>query len=222
VAAKPTVTPPAELPRVCSGDAKDCYPPEDFVQLLCQKKYSGVALRMFERTAPWQRGYVKVKDVAAVNLHGGPVAATRLEFLEEVVLLRQRPAGRREKLADMPPNYDVLRFDGTCAMLAQDEFMTKKPVLPPRYAPFVWSQIDPTLRRALSEDAKVEKARLSQTEVCHGSMLTGGSVACKDATQQLARAILSAAGSTAILPLPGELPRWPDPQATARMDRTLR
>jgi hypothetical protein len=178
---------------------------------------------MFEKRAPWQHVYVKVKDVAAINSHGGPASPARLEFLEEVVVLRQRPNKYREMVADMPNSYDVLRFDGTCATLAEDEFMTKKPVLPPRVAPFVWSQIDPGIRRALTADAKVEKARLNQTEVCHGSVLTGGSGACKDATQQLARAMLAAVNETDALPLPAELPAWPSSdETTARVDRALR
>jgi hypothetical protein len=190
--------------------------------MLCQKKYSGVAIKMFEKAAPWQHGYIIVKDVAAVNSHGGPVANTRLEFLEEVVVLRMRPNKYREMVADMPTSYDVFRFDGTCATLAEDEFMTRKPVLPPRYAPFFWAQIDPAIRRALSQDSKVDKARLNQTELCHGSILTGGHAACKDATQQLARAILSATSNGSVLPLPDELPPWPvSSDATARIDRDV-
>ena len=211
----------ADLPHLCSGAGKDCYPPEDFVRLLCQKKYAGVAVKMFEKTAPWQHGYIKVKDVLAHNSHGGPNANTRLEFLEEVVVLRERPNRYREMVADLPTSYDVFRFDGTCATLAEDEFMTKKPVLPPRYAPFVWSQIDPVIRRALAQDPKVEKARLAQADLCHGSILTGGSGACRDATQQLARAILRVSVNGSPLPLPGELPQWPSiPDPRVRADST--
>lgn len=214
--------PRAELPQQCTGSGKECFPPEDFVSLLCQKKYPGVAIKMFEKSAPWQRGFIKIKDVAPVNSHGGPTASTRLEFLEEIVVLRMRPNKYREMVADMPNSFDVLRFDGTCATLAEDEFMTRKPALPPRYAPFVWSQIDPTIRRALSKEPKVEKARLDQTELCRGTILTGGSGACKDATQKLARAILAAISQGATLPEPDELPDWPRvSEATARIDRTI-
>lgn len=200
------------------SEGKDCYPPEDFVHLLCQKKYPGVALKMFAKNAPWQHGFIKVKDVAAHNAHGGPSANTRLEFLEEVILLRVLPNRYREMMSDRLTIYDVFRFDGTCATLAEDEFMTKKPVLPPRYAPFVWSQMDPVIRRTLSQDPNVEKARMNQTELCHGSILTGGNKACREATQQLARAMLNAATNGPALPLPEDLPEWPtirESQATA-------
>jgi hypothetical protein len=218
-------TPPADLPHLCTGAGRDCYPPEDFVGLLCQEKYSGVAIKMFDKSAPWQHGYLKVKDVAAVNSHGGPNANTRLEWLEEVVVLRLRPNKYRQMVADMPQSYDVLRFDGTCATLAEDEFTARRPPLPylPRYAPFVWVQIDAAIRRALSQDMKVEKARLNQTELCHGTLLTGGSGACREATQQLARAILSAINSGSTIPLPDQLPRWPTiSEATAQAEGSER
>jgi hypothetical protein len=211
--------PKARLPELCTGEGKDCYPPDDFVRLLCQRKYPGVALKLFDKSAPWQHGWVTVKDTAAFNSYGGPSAATRLEFLEEFIVLRLRQSKYREMVADMPVSYDILRFDGTCATLAADEFMTRKPVLPPRYAPLVWSQIDPAIRRDLSQDAMIERARINQTEACHGSLLTGGQVACRDATLKLARAIVNAVKSGLALPVPDELPRWPEvSNATARAE----
>jgi hypothetical protein len=217
--------PAAKLPQLCTGTGKGCYPPEDFVGLLCQEKYSGVAIKMFDKAAPWQHVYLKVRDVAPVNSHGGPTASTRLEWLEEVIVLRLRPNKYRQMVADMPQSYDVLRLDGTCATLAEDEFTTRRPPLPylPRYAPFVWAQIDPAIRRALSQDVKVEKARQGQTELCLGTILTGGSGACREATQQLARAILNAVNNGSPLPLPEELPEWPSiSEATARAENSTR
>ena len=201
---------PAVLPSSCAGLNKDCYPPQDFVRTLCKKKYPGVAIVMFNKTAPWQHAYVKVKDVAPFNSLGGPSAPARLEFLEEVILLRQRKPSRQQQqmMMDLPLSYDVLRFDGTCSTLAEDEFMTKKPYVRPRYAPIIWQQIDGRIRQVLAQNSKVESAVDAQEAACHGTFLAGGGEPCKDATQQLARAIIAALSDGIELPLPSVMPAW--------------
>lgn len=198
----------AELPRNCTRDGRACYPPQEFVRALCKKKYQGVAIAMFEKGTPWRHAYIKVKDVAPVNSLGGPNGFARLEFLEEVLLLREREIKQRQMIVDVPNSYDVLRFDGTCATLAEDEFMTKKPYVRPRYAPVIWQQIDAPLRQALTQIPKVDQAADAQTQACRGSFLAGGGEPCKDATQQLARAIVAALGEGLELPPPTNLPAW--------------
>jgi hypothetical protein len=198
----------AELPHNCNREGGACFPPVDFVRALCKKKYPGVAIAMFEKTAPWKHAFVKVKEVAPVNSLGGPTAHVQLEFLEEVLLLRDREVKQRQTIVDVPNSYDVLRFDGTCATLAEDEFMTKKPYVRPRYAPIVWQQIDAGMRQALTHSSKVDQAAEAQTVACRGSFLAGGGESCKGATQQLARAIVTALGEGLQLPLPSNLPSW--------------
>jgi hypothetical protein len=205
----------ADLPRSCADEGDVCYPPEEFVRALCKKKYQGVAIAMFQKGAPWKHVYVKVKDVAPVNSLGGPSSFSRLEFLEEVLLLREREFKQRQMIIDMPNSYDVLRFDGTCATLAEDEFMTKKPYVRPRYAPVIWHQIDAPLRQTLTEIPKVDQAAEAQTSACRGSFLAGGGEPCKDATQQLARAIVAALSDGLELPLPTNLPKWSVAQSAA-------
>jgi hypothetical protein len=206
-----TVSPSAtaELPHSCSGSRKDCLPPLDFVRRLCKKKYPGVAIVMFNKTAPWQHAFVKVKDVVPFNSLGGPSAHTRLEFLEEVLLLRERELKKQqaEMIMDLPVSYDVLRFDGTCATLADDEFMTRKPYVKTRLAPIIWQQIDGRIRQALAQYSKVEVAVNAQEAACHGTFLAGGEP-CRDATQQLARAIRAVLSDGVELPLPSQIPDW--------------
>ncbi len=198
----------AKLPRNCMREGGACYPPVDFVRALCKKKYPGVAIAMFEKTAPWKHAFVKVKEVAPVNSLGGPTAHVQLEFLEEVLLLRDREVKLRQSIVDVPNSYDVLRFDGTCATLAEDEFMTKKPYVRPRYAPIIWQQIDADMRQALTQSSKVDQAAEAQTMACRGSFLAGGGEPCKDATQQLARAIVTALSEGLQVPPPSNLPSW--------------
>jgi hypothetical protein len=210
-AAVETERPPLrpELPRRCVSDRKPCVPPPDFVEVLCRKKYPSVALAMFAKSAPWQHVFVKVTDVAPRNALGGPAGDTRLEFLEEVVVLRERAfqTGAMEMTAP-PKAYDVLRFDGTCAILAEDEFMWTRPPVRARYAPVVWQYLDPPMREVLSQSNPVDQAREGQHDACRGAFLGGGGSACKAATQQLARAIATALGRGVALPVPNSLPAW--------------
>jgi hypothetical protein len=199
----------AELPRNCSNDSKFCSPPEDFVRALCKKKYPSVAIALFERNAPWRHAYVKVKDVAPVNSFGGPAAHTFLEFLEEVVILREREIKQHSVIQELPNTFDVFRLDGTCATLAQDELTTKKPVIRPHYAPIIWQQLEEGIRQALSQNQKVDQAAEAQTLACRGSFFAGGGEPCKEATQQLARAIIAAVDEGLELPAPVNLPTWP-------------
>jgi len=203
----------SELPRSCSGSGRRCVPPEDFVAALCQGKYPSVAVAMFEKSAPWQHVYVKVADVAPINVHGGPTGETRMEFLEEVVVLRRRVIRYGEMEVSMPDAYDVLRLDGTCASLADDEFMSHRPALRPKYAPIVWQQIDGAMREVLVQKPQVDQARDGQYRACRGSFLGGGGVECREATLKLARAIMTVLGQGVTLPAPHSLPEWSSPTA---------
>lgn len=199
----------AELPSACSGSGNGCYPPVEFVRTLCKQRYPGVAVVMFNKSAPWRHAYVKVKDVAPFNSLGGPSAHTRLEFLEEVVLLRQRqPSKQQMMIQDLPVTYDVLRFDGTCATLADDEFMTRKPVVAPHYAPVIWQQIDTRVRLALAQNQKISEAAEAQNMACQGTFLAGGGETCRDATRRLTRAIMIVLSEGVELPMPSKVPAW--------------
>jgi len=205
--AEPVPAPPS-LPEHCTGDNEPCLPPKDFVKRLCRAKYPSVALVMFQKRAPWSHAFVKVRDVRAVNSYGGPVSSSRLVFSEEVVLLRHRPYVPRGGVQDDgPDNYDVLRLDGTCARLAEDEFRsfwygTHK------YAPIRWERIDSRMREVLATNTRVDRARTSQYQDCRGSYLGGGGAACQKATQKLATEILDAVNRGIDLPSPRRIPKW--------------
>ena len=218
----PVASASAELPLACSGPGKDCYPPTSFVRTLCKKRYPGVAVVMFNRSAPWQHSYVRVKDVMPFNSLGGPSAHMRLEFLEEVLLLRERQPKKQQQqmtILDVPVSYDVLRFDGTCATLAEDEFITKKPVVHPHYAPVIWQQIDTRVRLALAENPKISEAAEAQNAACQGTFLAGNGETCRDATQRLTRAIMTVLSEGVALPLPSKLPDWRTGVTTANQQQ---
>ncbi len=196
------------LPKECATAGERCFPPPEFVSEICRDKYLSVALAMFRRSAPWEHVFVKVRDVAAVNQLGGPVGDPRLVYSEEVVLLQHRPYVPQDGFdMNAPDNYDVLRLDGTCATLAEDEFRVHRPKKP-QYAPIVWKYLDSAVQDALLTDEDVERARSSQREDCGGMYLGGGSVACQKATQKLAQTILAVLNDGVQLPPPEKLPAW--------------
>jgi hypothetical protein len=162
---------------------------------------------MFERSAPWQHGYVKVQDVNVVNPLGGPVAKVRLGFTEEVVLLRHRAQAARKMQLSASDSYFVLRFDGTCATLAADEFSRSR-IYPTRHAPVAWRQIDGNIRQVLAQNRRVDRARRAQTAECHGLLLGVASAECQQATKRLTRAIMAELNRGVDLPAPRKLPAW--------------
>jgi hypothetical protein len=175
---------------------------------LCEDKYPDVAQVMFRRRAPWRHAFVKVGDVVATNAYGGPTGSPRLVFSEEVVLLRRRPYVPRGGIQERgPDNYDVLRLDGTCATLADDEFRPRW-AGPSTYAPITWNLLDAGMQRALSESDRVDRARRSQARRCRGSYLGGGSPDCQQATQKLASAIVTELDRGLGLPVPERIPDW--------------
>jgi hypothetical protein len=129
-----------------------------------------------------------------------------------VVLLRHRPYVPRGPIVDAgPDNYDVLRFDGTCATLAEDEFRVHGP-RQPRYAPLVWRHLDAHVREAFSEHKRVQHAQRDQSRQCRGMYIGGGNADCQLASQKLARAIVLALAHGVDLPRPAKLPDWsPEP-----------
>jgi hypothetical protein len=178
------------------------------VRALCKNKYPSVALTLFEKHAPWRHAYVKVKDVAPVNAYGGPSAHNYLEFLEEVVMLREREIQQHQVVQDLPTTFDVFRLDGTCATLAEDELMTKRPVVRPHYAPIIWHQLEVRIRQALSQNQKVAQAAEGQASACRGSFFAGGGEPCRESTQELARTIIMAIDEGLQLPTLVALPTW--------------
>jgi hypothetical protein len=169
-----------------------------------------VALVMFAKTAPWEHAYVRVKEVDAINSMGGPMADTRLVFAEEVVILRRRPttASTGGMQVSGPDSYDVLRLDGTCALLQEGEFGSYMVPSQKRSAPVVWKLLEPGLQEALSQDPQIEDKSKQQRSACRGVSLGGGTRECQRATHQLSKTIMGALRRGIDLPVPDRLPEW--------------
>lgn len=213
-ATQPTATEPAtveatapkELPTTCEKKDDLCLPPRTFVKRLCQGAYPGAAIRLFEKSSPFSRGYVRVRSMQPVNTLGGPASDAALTFGEEVLVLTRTGAAQA---GDMQMSgmggYDVLRWDGTCATLADGELARYAPTAP-RNAPIAWQYIDTNIQQALLENQGIDKARKTQRKHCQGASLGRRSASCIDADAKLNERIVLAVRTGMNLPAPERLP----------------
>jgi hypothetical protein len=190
------------LPSECKLVDGLCLPPRDFVRRLCQGAFTGVAFHLLEKRSPFSRGYIRVREVHAVNALGGPSSDAKLLFGEEVLILtRTSDGGSGQMQVSGMGGYDVLRWDGTCANLADGELALRPPVTP-RAAPLEWRYIDANIQEALLQDDAVKGARQQQRKHCHGVTLGTRSAACVKADEQLnARILLAVRGGMTLPPL---------------------
>lgn len=187
------------LPTECYTQGALCLPAPNFVDRLCRAANVGTAIRLFAKGSPFTRAYVRMREVRALNLRGGPSGDTPLTFAEEVLLLAQHgTSGDFQVSGD--GGYDVLRWDGTCATLSSDEIVTRVPA-PPRHAPFPWKYLDDGVQAALLQNPAVRSALDAERKRCHGSSDSERSAACRDAVEQLNDRVFVAIRSGIALPV---------------------
>lgn len=202
-----TPAPPKELPAACEKTSEGlCLPPRAFVKRLCQDAYPGTAIRLFEKSSPFTRGYVRVKSMRPVNTLGGPAGESDLTFGEEVLILTRTGGGAASgmQMSGMG-GYDVLRWDGTCATLADGELARYAPITP-RHAPFAWQYIDTNIQQALLENQGIDLARKTQRKHCQGAALGRRSAPCIEADAKLNERIVIAVRTGMTLPAPDRIP----------------
>ena len=171
------------LPTECYTQGELCLPPPDFVDRLCRAAHVGTAIRLFAKSSPFTRAYVRMREVRALNLRGGPGGDTNLFFAEEVLLLA-RYGGSEGVQVSGDGGYDVLRWDGTCATLSSDELVTRVPA-PPRHAPFAWKYIDDSIQQALLQNEAIRSARAAELKRCHATSDNEQSTSCREAAERL-------------------------------------
>lgn len=196
----------ARLPTQCTPVDGLCLPPRAFVKKLCQDAYSGVALRLLSASSPFTRGYVRSREVKAVNTQGGPSSDQSLRFEEEVLILTHTGgAGANQMVVSGAGGYEVLRWDGTCATLGEGELGTRAP-RSPGHAPLAWKYIDSNIQDALMQDPGVAAARRQHRKHCHGVSLGRLSAECAKAESQLGQSIADAVRGGISLPTPERMP----------------
>ena len=179
--------------------AKPCVAPKAFVETLCAKKNPDAAVALFAAAAPLPRRFIRMQAVDSINPLG-PSSTEKLNFDEEVVVLDGANADPKKLSVSGANGHNVLRFDGTCAAVMDDELTNKRPPAP-HHAQLVWSHLDSSIQDALLADAKVKKARREQRASC-GATSTSSNVdaRCVETRLRLADAVASAIQSPLALP----------------------
>lgn len=203
-----------EIPTTCSG-TDGCYPDPAFAERVCRGKFPDLPLAFFAKGAPWQRLYVKAETVEPVNAYGGARSPISMHFGEEVVVLRRRGPGSAKGVhMSGPTDLDVLRWDGTCATIREEMFVTYIPgdMISPR---IVWKYLDDPIQEELLKNAAVQRAQSVERKSCRDSSPSQPSAACDKAMKKLTDAIVIAVRLGIELPPLESAPAWSKSQPTA-------
>ncbi|APR86468.1 Hypothetical protein A7982_11817 [Minicystis rosea] len=212
--AAPTAAPVAEedqpfgkIPTECTdSQGKMCLPPAKFVKRLCAGFYPDVALSMLGKGTPWQRGYLRVKSVEAWNASGGVSSAEKIVFEEEFVILARREAKTGGiQVSGAGGSYDVLRWDGTCASLMEDE-VSLRGSSTPKHAKIPWKSLDDKVRDALAANDKIGKVYADRRKECKGATMGDVTAKCQKADDLLSTVVVEFMRNGGALPAPAKLP----------------
>jgi hypothetical protein len=202
----PTPAQTEGIPTECAqrGDGL-CVPDKEWVQRLCQNTYPSIALVMFREGTPWSRGYL-TRKTEAWNASGGAAPTGTLDFDEEVVLLRKRSGGSGGmQVSGAMGGYDVLRWDGSCVTLADEEVTRSVPPKPKR-APVTWRFIDESIREKMASDEAVKEAKRRRGKECKGATMGDVTLACEKADKALSDAVIDYVRRGGELAEPEKLP----------------
>lgn len=206
----------AAPPPDCEGNAP-CVPPPAFTAATCQGRFEALALTMFEKHSPWQRLYLKAEYLEAVNAHDKHLTAAPIVFGEEVIVIGDRGASKGGQVQVSGSDIDVLRWDGTCATVAREMFVTT--MMPEVKAPPIsWRHLGGNVRGALLTSKYVKMAHTREKEVCQGEHASDPSPACEKARRMLNDSITVAVRGGISLPVPDELPVWATREELAQTD----
>ena len=183
------------LPTSCAdGEGAVCTLPTDFGERLCAGAHPDVALHLFGPKTPWKRVYLQ-KSFQAWHV-GGRGDMRELRAGEEVLVVK---TGRGDLTGGQA--FDVLRWDGTCVSLMEDEISFRKP---PTAAPanIPWKQLQPEFQSAFAAEKPIEGLRANQVKLCEDPAAgkEPGKSKCELARRQLSLAIARAVAKGKVLP----------------------
>src|SRR5690606_4899590 len=115
------------------------------------------------------------------------------------------PAAGGMQIGDGSGQYDVLRWNGSCASLEAAEVTARRPRTP-QQARIEWSWLGDAMRSALRQDAAVNEAFIARKKECRGATTGVVSKACGARDAQLIERIAQYVGGGPELPAAEELP----------------
>lgn len=185
-------TPSLSFPTACADKSADvCTPSTAFVDYLCNKSHQDLALPLFASGTPFTRMYLRGK-------------MDELAFDEEVLALRFHgvPKGGIQ-VGSAAGSYDVLRWDGTCAMAVDADMLTKNRPGRPKTARLKWHRLaDKTQTALIGSSETVKRAYKKRGSECQGAMSGDVSAACEKADGALVDAIVDYMRSGGSVPTP--------------------
>jgi len=158
------------------------------VKKLCSNVNPDVALVYFKKGSPFTRAYL-TGTTDAVNASGGASSQDKLVFDEEVIVLSMKKNTTGIEVSGANGNYDVLRWDGSCASLAGGEITFKAPPTKPKSARLEWKMYSDESQNALIGDPAIAKLNKTRRDECKGVTLGDVSKACQVAVDKLSDAI---------------------------------
>jgi hypothetical protein len=194
------------VPTECAKPGEFCTPSKKFMERLCADSHPSVALVMFSGGTPWTRAYVAVREIDPVNAFGGMAGGDPLVLDEEVIVLFARSSNLGGMQVSGTGSYQVLRWNGTCATLAEGELRTQRPGRP-KYAKVTWRYLEAAMREALRKDQRIVDAYRARRKECKGATMGTVSDKCEKYDKQLTELIVEVVRSGSIdLPTPQKLP----------------
>lgn len=192
---------PSGMPAKCHKmDGDICLPPPRFAKLVCDREYPSVAYAMFAKGTPWTRGYITTNT--------GGAQKDELTRDEEVIVLTHKAAPKMEiKVSGVGDSYVVLRWNGACATMVQQEEIRFEP--PPRpFTPrIIWKRLEVDIREALKKDEEIYDAYIALKKTCKGVSVGSVSDKCVTADTAMSKLLADKARAGIEIPAPQTLPK---------------
>ncbi len=199
-----TSEPPHTIPGGCAA-TDPCVPDAVFAKRMCDGSYPDVALLLMSKSLPFTHAYLR-GDVDGWNAEGGASARAKLKFDEEVLLLKKRSSSASGGIqVSGTGGYQVMRWDGNCYTLAEDEVTMRKPPTA-KWAPIVWRFLAPATKDALLENPQVKAAYDKRGRECKGAVSGEVTTACERADEALSAAVVVAVRMGTVVPTPPRIP----------------
>ena len=191
------------IPGGCASN-DPCVPDPVFVKRLCNGNFPDVALLLMSKSMPFAHAYLR-GDVDGWNAEGGASARAKLKFDEEVLLLKKRSGNTSGIQVSGMGGYLVMRWDGNCYTLADDEVTTKHPPVA-KFAPIQWRFLAEATKNGLLDNDQVKAAYEKRGKECKGAVSGEVTLACQKADEALTASVVAAIRSGANVPTPERIP----------------